>query len=55
MALFKRLGGTGFPHFAIISNHSGQIQRVSTHSREKGQWVLRTPSAFVEACRNAGG
>jgi len=55
MALFKRLGGTGFPHFVIISNHQGQIQRVSTHSREKGQWVLRTPSSFVEACRNAGG
>jgi thiol-disulfide isomerase/thioredoxin len=55
MALFKRLGGTGYPHFAIISNHSGQIQRVSAHFREKGQWVLRPPSAFVEACRNAGG
>ena len=55
MALFKRLGGTGFPHFAIISNHSNQIQRVSAHYRDKGQWALRTPSEFVDACRKAGG
>ena len=55
MALFKRLGGTGFPHFAIISSHSSRIQRVTAHYRENGQWALRTPSAFVDACRSAGG
>jgi thiol-disulfide isomerase/thioredoxin len=54
-ALFKQLGGTGYPHFLVVSKGSNQLQKIRTYTQVQDQWVLLTPTAFVNACRNAGG
>jgi thiol-disulfide isomerase/thioredoxin len=54
-ALFKQLGGNGYPYFLVISKDANQVQKIRAYNQVNNQWVRLTPAAFVDACRNAGG
>jgi len=54
-ALARAYGVTGYPSFFVLPLGSDRARKMDRHRKQGEQWILMSPSAFVQACKEASG